>query len=80
VACVSHFGEAASTGLHIISDTMAPIRSMADGRMYDSKSVYRNDLKARGLIEVGNERVERRPVQAPPVRQHMRDAIRQLGG
>lgn len=80
VDCASHFGEQTGAGFHIISDTMAPIRSMADGKMYDSKSVYRSDLKARGLVEVGNDRTQRAPVQAPPVRQHMRDAIRQLGG
>lgn len=78
--CASHFGEQAASGLYVISDSMAPIRSMADGKMYDSKSRYRGDLKARGLIEVGNERVERRTAQAPPVRRDLRNAIQQLRG
>lgn len=78
--CASHFGEQATSGFYVISDTMEPMRSMADGKMYDSKSQYRGDLRARGLIEVGNDRIERRPVQAPPVREHMRQALRQLGG
>ncbi len=43
------------------TDSMPAIRSMADGRMYDSKSRYRADLKARGLEEIGNERVDTRP-------------------
>lgn len=39
----------------VISDTHAPFRSMADGRIYDSKSAYRRTLKDRGLVEVGND-------------------------
>lgn len=48
---------------HVISDTMPGIRSHADGKFYDSKSQYRQSLKAHGCIEVGNERApfERRP-------------------
>ena len=55
-ACLGHFGSVSDgAGPYIQSDTMDPIRSMADGRMYDSKSRYRADIRARGLIEVGNE-------------------------
>lgn len=39
----------------VISDNHAPFRSMADGRMYDSKSAYRRELKARGFEELGND-------------------------
>lgn len=78
--CARHFGETTS-GLQIISDGMAPIRSMADGRMYDSKSQYRRELKARNCVEVGNERVSR-TTTAPQVsvRESMRRSIQQLGG
>lgn len=41
--------------LHIISDTHTPFKSMADGEMYDSKSAYRREIKARGYEEVGND-------------------------
>lgn len=37
------------------SDTIDAVRSMADGKMYDSKSELRADYKARGLIEVGTD-------------------------
>jgi hypothetical protein len=40
---------------YVISDYHEPFRSHADGKMYDSKSRYRAELKARGMIEVGNE-------------------------
>lgn len=79
-ACADHFGTVAEPGFQIISDTMVPMRSMADGKMYDSKSRYRGDLKARGLIEVGNESMTQKPVARPPVRDTLRQTYRQLGG
>lgn len=80
--CVGHFGITAdATGPQIISDTISPFRSMADGKMYDSKSQYRGTLRDRGLIEVGNENVQQRPAaQLPPVRDTLRRTMRQLGG
>src|SRR3546814_14272367 len=78
--CASHFGAQTSASFHIISDSMEPIRSMADGRMYDSKRRYRSALRARGLIEVGNERVEQRPAPKPPVGDTLRPVYRKLGG
>ncbi len=80
-ACASHFGDSGSAGFYVQSDTMDPIRSMADGKMYDSKSRYRSDLRARGLIEVGNEmHAPAKMPGAPPLRQTLRDTYRQLGG
>ena len=38
-----------------ILDTMAPVKSMADGRYYDSKSAIRAGYKAGGFVEVGND-------------------------
>ena len=40
---------------HLISDTTDAFRSMADGRMYDSKASYRAELKRQGLREIGND-------------------------
>lgn len=37
------------------SDTADGFRSMADGKMYDSKSAYRASLRAHGMQEIGNE-------------------------
>lgn len=42
--------------VYIISDSMAPIQSMADGQVYDSKSAYYADVKARGMEIVGDEK------------------------
>ncbi len=66
---------------NVISDAMAPIRSHADGRMYDSKSAYRADLRARGYVEVGNERAafDRRPVfDAGPAAPDIKRALEEL--
>lgn len=39
----------------IISDTQRPLMSMADGRIYDSKSEMRKGYKRGGFEEVGND-------------------------
>lgn len=79
-ACLGHFGIPTSAAPYVQSDSMEPIRSMADGRMYDSKSRYRRELRARGCYEVGNDRLERRPTPLPPVRETLRQTIQQLRG
>lgn len=37
------------------SDTMEPTRHMIDGKYYTSKKKFRNETKARGCIEVGDQ-------------------------
>lgn len=44
----------------VISDTMDPIKHMGTGRMIDSKSRFRQDTKASGCIELGNETIKPR--------------------
>lgn len=39
----------------IISDTQRPLQSMADGKIYDSKSEMRKGYKKCGVEEVGND-------------------------
>jgi hypothetical protein len=80
-ACVSHFGSRGEdAGFYVQSDTIDAFRSMADGKVYDSKSNYRRDLRARGLVEVGNDRVEQKAVPLPPVRDALRQAYSQWRG
>ena len=43
----------------VIDDTMDPVRSMVDGRHYDSKSALRAHYRASGVYEVGNDPVGR---------------------
>lgn len=41
--------------INFISDTMEPTRHMANGKYYTSKKKFRDETKARGCIEIGNE-------------------------
>lgn len=54
-------------GPMIISDTMEPVRSMLDGRMYDSKAKLRSTYRAAGVTEVGND-VSLKPAPPPHTR------------
>lgn len=42
-------------GPSVIGDSMEPVQSMLDGRMYDSKSRLRATYRRAGVTEVGNE-------------------------
>ena len=41
--------------VHTISDIMQPMVHMCDGKLYDSKSKFRQTTKQHGCIEIGNE-------------------------
>lgn len=66
-----------------ISDSIE-IQSQADGKYYTSKSKYRADLRARGLVEVGDDKRfhDRAPVDAgdvlPDVKEDVARAIAEL--
>lgn len=69
----------------IRADGMTAIRSMADGRMYDSKSAYYASVKAAGCEIAGDERApfERRPTHDDAgigvgVREDMQRVIQEL--
>jgi len=51
---------------YIIQDSCDPFVSHADGRVYDSKSAYRRELKARGFVELGSDKVSERPRDIAP--------------
>lgn len=60
---------------NVISDIMDPIRHHGTGKIIDSKSRFRQDTKASGCVEIGNETIKpRRPI--PLDRGERRDAIR----
>jgi hypothetical protein len=79
-ACAGHFGPVTASGPQIISDTIEPFRHMGTGEIYSSKSRYRQDLRAQGYIECGNDRQSAERKAPPPVRGTLRDTYRQLGG
>jgi len=49
----------------IIGDGMQPVRSMLDGKIYDSKRALRATYKAAGVTEVGNDVAMTRPQRKP---------------
>jgi hypothetical protein len=64
----------------VISDeACTPFRSMADGKMYDSKSEYRKSLKAQGYEEVGNEDM-RPPKPKEPSKEEIVSDIKRVMG
>lgn len=48
----------------VITDDVEPFRSMADGKVYTSKSRYYAETKARGYEIVGNEKVKGKTPQS----------------
>ena len=62
-------------------DGMDPLRSMADGRLYESRSRYYASIRAHGCEIVGNDRApfERRPQFRPEgVGRNLQRTIHQL--
>ena len=62
----------------LIRDQVDPFQSMADGKLYDSKSAYRQTLKDRGLVELGNDAPLAPPPPAPAKTQRREKLHRQL--
>jgi len=50
----------------VIIDTMPPVQSQVDGKMYDSKAAIRASYKAHGVIEVGNDPARHKPFKRKP--------------
>jgi hypothetical protein len=60
----------------IAGDSMAPVQSMLDGKMYDSKSALRATYKAAGVTEVGNDPARLKTRQKPKVdKQSIKDSL-----
>ena len=64
----------------VISDTMPAVVHPSNGRMYDSKSAFRAETRARGLTEVGNEKMKDTRSWDFCSRADVANAIRELGG
>lgn len=67
--------------INVISDTMRPMRHPSNGKFYDSKSRFRAETRARGLVEIGNETPKpRKMIDMPAVAPDIARAIQELGG
>lgn len=68
-------------GPRVITDTMPAMVHPCNGKRYDSKSAFRAETRARGLVEVGNEtQRDTRRMDLPPLKADIARAIRELGG
>lgn len=64
---------------YIHSDEMNPTRNHADGKVYTSKSRFRDAVHAHGCRIVGNDKIApRQAIQAPRAGQDIKRAIEQL--
>jgi predicted nucleic-acid-binding Zn-ribbon protein len=61
----------------MVMNDIQPYRSMIDGSVINSRSQHRAHLKSHGCIEVGNEKMKPKPLEAPPgTKQAVIDAYR----
>jgi hypothetical protein len=51
----------------VVSDTMDPVQSQVDGKVYDSKSAIRASYRAHDVTEVGNDAARFRTKVKPKV-------------
>lgn len=51
----------------LITDTMAPVQSMATGKMYDSKAAIRAEYRQLGMVEVGNDPQRNKKFERPKI-------------
>lgn len=60
----------------LIRDEMPPVKSMADGKMYDSKAAIRAEYKRLGFVEVGDDpaRFRQKP-KVEPDRTEIRETL-----
>tara|TARA_R110000823_G_scaffold10557_3_gene36777 strand:+ start:1521 stop:1850 length:330 start_codon:yes stop_codon:yes gene_type:complete len=59
----------------IIQDNMQPVKSMLDGKMYDSKSQLRATYRAAGVVEVGNDVPTKPKAPTRPKRAEIKAAV-----
>lgn len=62
----AHLAPPKSGVFHVISDNMDAVFHPSNGKMYDSKSRFRAETRARGLTEVGNETIPDRVDRSLP--------------
>lgn len=67
--CISHFDRGQRSSLAapmLIRDGMDAVQSMVSGQWYESKSQMRAEYKREGVVEIGNEKMKPREIDAGP--------------
>jgi len=52
------------SGIQIMKD-IDPYKSAVTGEVIGGRRQHRDHLRARGLVEIGNEKVQRKPLESP---------------
>jgi hypothetical protein len=79
--CMGHFHKRKGEdkiGLQIMKD-IEPYKNTVDGGVITSRKHHRDFLKARGLVEVGNENVPQKYIEPPPVAPDIVRAMQETG-
>lgn len=64
--------------VHVISDTMPPLKHMGTGRIHDSKAAFRADTRAMGCEEVGNDPAASRDIGLKRVEPSMSEIVQDV--
>jgi hypothetical protein len=57
-----------------------PYKNTVDGKVIGGRKQHRDFLKSRNLVEVGNEKIEKKYEEAPGLREDIKRAITEVGG
>ncbi len=78
----ANYFEDTARGPNVISDDIGAgvngLRHMPSGMHSDSKSVHRRETRARGLVEIGNDRIDRQPREKHDFVREVIDAKQQI--
>jgi hypothetical protein len=80
--CIGHFkrlGESNRRSAHVMGD-IEPYKNTVDGKVIGGRKQHRDFLKSRNLVEVGNEKIEKKYEEAPGLREDIKRAISEVGG
>lgn len=80
----NNYFEPTPEGPSVISDDVGAgvngLRHMPSGLMLDSKSRHRAETRARGLVELGSDRIDPQPGPRTDYGREVKDAIEQIQG
>ncbi len=79
--CMDHYrrrrGEE-KIGLQIMKD-IEPYKNVVDGGVIGGRAQHRDFLRARGLVEIGNEKVEKKPYEPTGIAADVVRAMQETG-
>ena len=80
--CYGHFkriGESNRRSANVMSD-IEPYKNVVDGSVIGGRKQHRDFLKSRNLVEIGNEKIEKKYEEPPGLKQDIQRAIEEVGG